>query len=777
MKRRPLSENAVSSRRHNWRSVLILLATVVPALALADEAAPSADDDSSKRLDVVEVTAQKRVQVPAEVPVSLHIVEGEALQQQGIKDTSELNGQAANITITKNTADGTTPAINIRGVGNVDYNTSTTSPIGVYVDNVGGGTANFHLTNLYDIDTVEVLRGPQGTLFGRNTTGGALLISTRRPEQQLGGYVSAGVGEHSQKTFGGALNLPVNETLAMRLAVDDQRYDYDLNNLHAPAPRSGLRQSEARLSLLAEWEPLEVFAKLHIEDWSGVAKPVRHIGVFSQLADPQSGRPAVLCAPRDAGTTRCTDSFGFNVGSNDLDDVAVNSETNGGSPHRTKSWGADLNLIYPLDEHSYLAAVGSVNQLERLHFYNADASPSRFVEGSLQVDTELFTQEIRYHREFDRGYFIGGVYASRESLTQDFFIDLFRDFRASPTLFGNAAKILYDNAIDLDSQAAFANMDYRLSDSSVLTVGLRYTREQIDYRALGTLNAAAAAGDNTGVEFPAWDVGGQVEDDNVSGKLALNHHWSQDFNTWISAARGFKSGGYNGAIAFSAEEAERNAYGSETLDAFEAGGNLYFDAARGGLQFSIFYYDYQDQQVFMNTPSSVPNAPPLQLLDNVGESTLFGGELELTWRPTASLETRFGIGWMPTAELAEFAIAGGEVVRGNRLPFTPKWNLNGFVDYRLPLAGGEVLMQLNANYQSEYFFDQNQNPYTMQAGYTLLNGRVAYETGPWIAAVWGKNLTDRGYSNLRFDLINFLGLVQDNRGEGRQLGADLTYRF
>ncbi len=767
----------MSSLPLHWQHLLMLLATTWPALGVADEIASPAGVESAKRLDAVEVTAQKRPQAAAEVPVSLYVVEGDALEQQGIKDTSELNGQAANVSITKNTADGTTPAINIRGVGNLDYNTSTTSPIGVYVDNVGGGTANFHLTNLYDVDTVEVLRGPQGTLFGRNTTGGALLINTRRPEQQLGGYVSAGVGEFSQTTFGGALNLPVNEQLAMRLAVDDQRYDYDLNNLHAPAPRSGLRQTEARLSLLAELEPLQVFAKLHVEDWSGVSKPVRHIGVISQLADPQSGRPAVLCAPRDAGSTRCTDMFGFNVGSNDLDDVAVNSETNGGSPHRTKSWGADLNLVYQLGEKSYLAAVGSVNQLERLHFYNADASPPRYAEGSLQVDTELFTQEIRYHHEFDRGYFIGGVYASKESLTQDFFIDLFRDFRASPALFSIASKILYDNSIDPDSQAAFANLDYRLSDASVLTAGLRYTREQNDYRALGAVNVATAAGDDIGAEFPAWDVAGRVRDDNVSGKLALNQRWSQDFNTWISAARGFKSGGYNGAIAFSAEEAARNEYGSETLNAFEAGGNVYWHAQNAGLQFSIFYYDYQDQQVFMNTPSEVPNAPPLQLLDNVGESTLFGGELELTWRPTMALETRFGVGWMPKAELAEFVVAGGEVVRGNRLPFTPKLNLNGFVDYRLPLAGGEVLMQLNANYQSEYFFDQNQNPYIMQAGYTLLNGRVAYETGPWVAAIWGKNLTDRGYSNVRFDLINFLGLVQDNRGEGRQLGVELTYRF
>jgi iron complex outermembrane receptor protein len=132
---------------------------------------------------------------------------------------------------------------------------------------------------------------------------------------------------------------------------------------------------------------------------------------------------------------------------------------------------------------------------------------------------------------------------------------------------------------------------------------------------------------------------------------------------------------------------------------------------------------------------------------------------------------------MPKAELEAFAGPGGEIVRGNRLPFTPEWNVNGFVDYRVPLDRAELLFQLNASYQSEVFFDQNQNPFTRQSGYTLFNGRIAYETEHWTAALWGKNLSNRGYSNLRFDLINFLGLVQDNRGEERQLGVDLTYRF
>ena len=116
-------------------------------------------------------------------------------------------------------------------------------------------------------------------------------------------------------------------------------------------------------------------------------------------------------------------------------------------------------------------------------------------------------------------------------------------------------------------------------------------------------------------------------------------------------------------------------------------------------------------------------------------------------------------------------------MRGNRLPFTSKWNANGFLDYTREIGPGTLRFQLNANFQSEFYFDQNQNPYTRQGGYTLFNGRIAYEKGDWSAALWGKNLTDHRYSHLRFDLINFLGLVQDNRGERRQFGVDLNYRF
>jgi iron complex outermembrane recepter protein len=724
------------------------------------------------RLEAVKVTAQKRVQPLDEVPVSVLLIDGQAIEQQALKDSSALGGQAVNVKITQSTAEGTAPAISIRGVGNLDYNTSTTSPVGVYVDGVGGGTGNYQLVNLYDIDSVEILRGPQGTLFGRNTTGGALLINTRRPEPYRGGYLSAGLGEHDLSKLGGALNLPLDAQTALRLAFDHQQHGYSIRNLHAPAPQPERRHDAARLSLLAERGPLELQAKFEGGRWDGVAKPVRHLGVYESLGDPANGQAPVLCPPSAVGSTRCTDIFGFNVGSDDLSEVRANSEAFGGSPSEAEYAGADLRLDYRLDDRSYLVSVTALRALERLHHYNADASPARITEGSLQVDSRVFSQELRYHREQGRSYLIAGLIFERESLTQDFFIDLLRDFRADPGGFPAAALFLYDNAIDPRSDAAFANFDFELDEQTTLIAGLRYTRDRTDYRALGKVNIATAVGDFDGLTVPAWDVAGRVKDDRWSGKLALNHKWTSHADSWLSLARG-----YNGAIAFSAEEAQRNDYGSEVLDAFEFGGSVSSLNRDLRLAYSLFHYDYSDQQVFMNTPSAVPGAPPLQLLDNVGESKIYGAEFELEWRLTAAIEARLGLGWLPHAKLKEFVNAAGETVRGNRLPFTSQWNANLFLDYRRALGAGELLLQLNADYQSEYYFDQNQNPYVMQGGYTLWNTRLAYEQGDWTAALWIKNLGDVEYSHLRFDLIGFLGLVQDHRGDGRQIGVDLTWRF
>ncbi|MBU2972466.1 TonB-dependent receptor [Pseudoalteromonas sp. C2R02] len=729
-------------------------------------------DDRDKDMEIIEVKAQKRPQNINDVAISITILDGKSLSDQNIKDTTALSGQVANFKITQNAAEGTPPAINIRGVGSMDYNTSTTSPVGVYVDNVAGGSANSQLVNLYDIESIEILKGPQGTLFGRNTTGGAVLINTKRPESDFSGYMSLGLAQRDHIKFEGAVNLPISENVYTRLAVNHQEYDYSITNLYEGAPEAKMQQTHGRLSVLANFDKLEVFGKIHVEKWDGAVQPVGNIGVYKQL-----GPTPTLCTPSEAGSSQCTDSFGFNDGSNDFYDVSVNNDINNNSPHKTDSWGADVNLNYQLTDNSYVVSISSFNTLDRIHFFNSDGSPASLAEGGQNVYTDVYSQELRYHLELDKAYIIAGGFYLDESLTQDNFLDLFRGWRAVETLFSNAATFFYDNEINTQVSAVFAHIDYDFNDQTTLSTGLRYTEEKIDYRAVGTINVPLSLDDQMGFTVPGWNELGKVKDDNISGKISINHKFNSNLTAFMSYSRGYKSGGYNGAIITSQEEAQRNDYGAETLDAIELGSRIHWDEDNAYLYLAAFNYDYQDQQVFMNQAAISPNAPPIQLLDNVGESNLYGAEAELKWQLTSQFNIQLGIGYLPEANLEQFVNAKGETIRDNRLPFTSKWNVNGFIDYVLPVNEGEVIFQLNFDHQSDFYFDQNQNPYASQDDYTLFNARIAYEMDDWSVAAWGKNITNEEYSNLKFDLVGLLGMLQDFKGESRQLGVDISYSF
>ena len=703
------------------------------------------------------------------------MVDGEEIERQNLKDTTALSGQASNFKITQNTAEGTPPAINIRGIGSIDYNTSTTSPIGVYVDNVAGGSSNTQLVSLYDLQSVEILKGPQGTLFGRNTTGGALLIQTRKPNQDFAGYVDFGLGQQNLKKLQGAINIPVDDNIAGRFAFSHQDCNYSVNNLHPNAPEAGMKQTSGRFSLLAEYESWSFYTKIHGEKWDGVVQPPGSIGVIQKAAE--NGEAEVLCPANIAGSSQCTNRLGFRVNSDNFYDVEVNNEVHNGSPHITDSWGIDTQIEYHFTDNTYISSISSYNQLDRDHFFNSDASPARVAEGGQNVETKVLTQELRLHHQWQSTYFIGGLYYLQEDLVQDNFLDLFRLLRSHPQNFSAAPMFFYDNTIDTKAMAVFAHVEHNFTDATSLSFGLRYTDESIDYRAKGRANQARFVNDQSGITVPVWDINGEVKDDNLSGKIALNHKWTADFNIYMSYARGFKSGGYNGAIITTPAEAERNDYGSETLNAYELGGRYFWDNQNAYLQFSLFNYDYNDQQVFMNQAAVSPNAPPIQLLDNVGSSRIYGAEFDLQWQLSSQLKTSFGVGYLPKAELEEFVNARGEVIRNNRLPYTSKWNVNGFIDYVVPMDIAELIFQINFDYQSEFYFDQNQSAYTRQGGYTLVNGSVAYEHEKWTVALWVKNLTNREYSNNKFDLIGLVGALQDFKGEKRQFGVNLKYRF
>lgn len=739
---------------------------------LAEEKAPP---PLVNDIEVIEINAQKRPQDIRDVSLSVSVVNGMSIIERKMKDSTALSAISPNFKITQNAAEGTPPAVNIRGVGSVDYNTSTQSPVGIYLDGAAGASANSQLINLFDVESIEVLRGPQGTLFGRNTTGGAILINSVKPQMNDSGYVNLGFAQRNHLSAEGALNRKLSNHLATRFAFSHQDYQYSTNNLWPDAPQAKMKQSHARLSLFGQWDQFTIDTKLYMGKWDGIVNPAGSIGVVKSF-DPSTGLPASFCDSQEAGTTSCSDSFSFNDGSDNFHDVMVNNQINDKSPHITDSKGFNVKAEYKLSDNSYLVSVSNYMNLDRNHFYNSDASPARLGEGNQKVSTDTFSQEIRFHKEIDKAYFIGGLYFINEKLDQDNRFDLLRDFRSVEGLFSNAVTFLYDNSIEIESAAIFSHLGFPLSEKTNITAGLRYSDETTKYNALGHVNLTTFVNDQTGLTIPAWQVANDIKDDNFSGKLALLHKFSQHYSGFISYSRGVKSGGYNGALVSSAAEAENNDYGAETLNAYEIGFHSQL-APWLKVYSAAFYYDYQDQQVFMNQSAITPGAPPLQLLSNVGQSSIYGAELDIDAQLSSSLSTKLSLGILPKANLASFIDQAGNEIKNNRLPFTSKLNINAQTNYVIEYDSALITLHLDADYQSKFYFDQNQNPLSAQDGYLLINTRVSWNKDNWSASIWAKNLTDEKYSHLKFDLINLYGMLQDFKGEARQVGFDIRYEF
>ena len=742
---------------------LAILCTFLQTQLRADDTLESITPKENQSIEKITVYAQKRAQNSKDVSVAVSVLQDDILEQLNLKDTTQISAQIPNVKITANTGEGAPPVVNIRGVGSLDYNNTTTAPIAFYEDNIVGGALSNSLLYLFDVERIEVLKGPQGTLFGRNTTGGAVLITSKKPEFITEGYVTLGTANQDHHKIEGVFNTALTEQTAVRLGFSQQDYDYSSNNLAPGYPQAGMKQNNFRFLLNHQTEQWQLLFKLHGADWDGNVKPVRSKGYIANLSTGE------LCAPDIAGTSACTDNFGFNVGSDKFHDVRLDDN----SPHRTERIGSSVELNYRLSEDSTITSITSVSQLDRLHTFNCDASTARLCDGDLGVDNRTVTQELRLNQQLGEHYVIAGLFYLDEAIEQDNQIDLFYDFRAAIT--AGPAHFFYDNKVDTQSLGVFGQVDYQINDDFTLTAGLRYTKEDIDYLATSTINVPTFAGDFEGVTVPGWNFAGEVNDNDVSGKLALVQKVTKQTSVYYSFSRGFKSGGYNGALAFTPDEARLAAYGPESLKAWEVG--LKTQMTDLHLNFAAFYYDYDDQQVFMNQQSSEQLAAPAQVLDNVGQSTIYGAELDISYTPDNHWLFMAGLGYLPEANLEEFISLTGETVRDNRLPFSSEWNLNGLANYRIDLANGTLSVQLEFDYQSAFYFDQNQSPYAEQDAYALWNGNVSWESDSWRMSLWAKNLTDEEYSQIHFDMGPSFGLLQDLKGEARRYGFEVTYLF
>ena len=724
----------------------VKLAMVV-VLGVTSAAQAGEEPVGSRPLEEIVVTAQRREQRAQDVPIATSAFSGEQLAKLGVSEARDIAAYTPGLQW-KGAYQYAAPTIFLRGIGDNTFQANNVSAVGLYFDDVYVSSGTGLNQMALDLDRVEVLKGPQGTLYGRNTTGGAVNFISRKPVvgDPLGARGSVTVGDYGAWSAELAAEIPLGEHAAARVSGGYEADDgpFKLTEIGGHGRDIDARAARAMLAIKPN-EDLDVLLNVH-----GSRSAADAIMKFAGAVDPETFGP---CAHVKIGGD-CTDYAGFRGSANYLEDSA-------GTPSRERkvdTSGAGARLDWDAGQF-VLTAITAYEENNRTHREDLDHAPTDWIQNEWLTNAHQFSQEIRV-RSADassRLRWIAGAYYGQEGLGsfQSFTLRGFGP--GALTGVGTTLEgVAQDFSQDLESTALFGEVYYDLSERWTLTLGLRQTWEKKDI----SLDAWIFDADGTSPTVPALKsytlanmlVPTVMQRDNpdwsdFSGRAVIEFHPSKDVLVYGSLSRGFKAGGFNGGALL--DQAEATVVNPEYLTAWELGVKSELLDGRMRLNGAAFYYDFTDQQVFVLESSG---ASLVQTLSNAGKSSVRGAEVDWQFLPTEPLLVSLGAAWLD-AEFDKF-VQGSVDYAGNKLPAAPDLSVTGLVRYTWALPGhGTIALQGDASYTGDQFFEATNNPVLSQSSRTICNARLEYATegGRYRVALWGRNLTDERYLVDGFD--------------------------
>lgn len=718
------------------------------------------EESTSPTLEEIVVTAQRREENLQSSPVSVVAVNADRIAELGIADPQGLANFIPNVSMGDGTGRGAGgTSIAIRGVSEARVSPVLDPAVGIYIDDVYYGRPQTAFLKLLDVERVEVLRGPQGTLFGKNSTGGAVRYITQKPRtDETRGYMKATLGEFDRFDIKGAINLPVSENLAVRFSAASLSQDGYVNQL-AGGPALGNENTEFGSAQL-RWLPTD---RLDI-----------HFGIDYTSRET------------DDGATKLIDYFGFN-NSPDVGGAAASGNWNqrwGGTPleynpdipaslylvggegrqslNDTESTGLVLNLAYEINDAVTLKAITGYRTVEEftLRDPNDQANAHIFFDDIVEEGTDFFSQELQLSGTAlsDRLNWVAGVYYSKD---EPYRIEL--EDRYGRNSEANGVLIRNDTAEqETKSTGVYAQGTYDITDQLALTLGVRYTEDDKTFR-LSQVSLWDAELEALGNQFGVgpFEVPGNVGCDpritgscvsqpQVSGgdtfssttpRIAVEYQWSDDLMTYASASKGFKAGGTNDSVADIDTPFE-----PEELWSYEIGLRSEFLDNRARVNLTFFSMDYEDKQI--TVAPSVDNASICvnRCTANAGDATIDGWELEALFAATDALTLHANIGGLD-AEWDRI-ISGAGVTKTTEFARAPELSYNIGGRYTFEFGGDKTVV---ASLDYSYKDDQESSPQDSTTitipEYDLLTARLKLiaQEGKWEASIFCSNCADEEY--------------------------------
>ncbi|MCB5187419.1 TonB-dependent receptor [Methylobacillus caricis] len=732
--------------------------------ATSSVAQPEKDIESS--LGSVVVTAQRREENAQEVPTAISVLSGKELQDRGIgRSAGEVLNNVPNSSA--GTIQNGRPRWWIRGVGAGQQQLDFPNPIGFYIDDVFISNATATGIPIFDLDRVEVLRGPQGTLWGKNTTGGAVNIVSKKPTftDKPEGYVKADYGSFGDKVVQGAVGgTIVDERVAGRISFYNQDLDGRFKNQFDGKTNGGVEDSVIRGQLLFLLTPdldalLNVYhRKYKTEGNVGTVKGTGANGVFRDNYIP----------------------------SRDINHVSSNAEN---SSDITQN-GASISVNWQLGNLT-LTSITAYADFKQETLQDGDSSPLEINRTYTDAKSHQWTQEFRLAspRE-DKWNWLTGFFYFNEDI-DSISAGARLPNGSVPQLAGSTQAVTYNKA-DLshktESYAIFGSTTYNFTEKFDTTLGARWTTEEkkYDLDRISSPNAGAAGWSNLGSWWNSYNgiIGGAGTFNDSRDKrwnaftydITPQYKITDTDRVYFKFSRGIKSGGYNTAAT---SELALNTLKPEELNAFEVGYKSEWLNGRLNFNANAFYYDYSNVQV--NVVGTTPQGQTVSYLQNVEKSSVKGAELEIEALPTNNLHINANVGLLKT-EFEKFDVLnGGGNHDGNEFVRAPRWSALLAASYRIPLQNGsKVTLGGDARYLGkQYFFVVPQdNDLLNQDPYTLVNARVTYSTKDDKVELTGyvNNLFDKEYRYHALPPQNSTGNIV-YWGNPRTIGASLTVRF
>ena len=774
-------------------------ASAEPDRAAAGQADARSDSGADTgRVDEIVVTAQFREQNLQQTPIAITAVSGDMLQARSQTTIADVTNQAPSVTLKPNSASyGPSLAANIRGVGQFDFHPALEPGVGVYVDDVYYSTLTGSILDLLDVERVEVLRGPQGTLAGKNSIGGAIKIYSKRPTGDNSGYVSATYGSRNRLDLRASFDTGLAENVFLRIAGVSRQQDGYVDRLDYGClnPGSGIPPlstspgcylgSQGEVGYNAGRGQLRWLAtdKLELNIIGDFTREKHAIAgsvlTYANYTGPGDINPYPVPIPFDSRFI-CGRFCNYSIYESPADGNLLRSVIDGRVDFT--GWGVSGQAEWQLNDRLQVIGITAYRAYDSSFSNEDDLSPlAHGLGGPSTINFSSWSNELRLNGDFLDGrldYTLGGFI-----MTQDIFYTTSQDLRYVP---GEPLVFVSGDPVPAFTRAAFAHLAFEPIDKLTLTGGIRYTKEGKDY----TYRRRDRFGNLLpGLNAQLDGLTGSYRGDRWDYRANVSYQLTDTINGYMQYATGFKGGGVN-PRPFAPSQVQP--FGPETLGTWEAGLKTELFDRRVRLNLAAYTSDYKDIQLLLNScpqynPSFLPPgaAFPCGLPANVGTARIKGFEAETSIRPVAGLLFDASLSYIDFKYKTISPQAGGVtnpggVQLGMVPPYTPEWKWSVGTQYAIDLGTiGSLTPRVDASYQSRVWGTAVNTPRAEIAPYTLVNARLTWRNvqDDLQLSLEVTNLLDKYYYLTAFEISAAAGLANAQPGRPREWAVTLRKQF